>query len=115
MNGDPASPPHRAELPPVPTPPQKKGLSKGCIIAIIVTAAVLIGGVVLLALLGIFGGRIVLDKARTLQAKATMKGLEIAIRGYKTEYLRPPFVTASEPTSDNSPYDTTGAEGRALT
>jgi hypothetical protein len=114
MNGEPASAPPPAELPPVPPPPQRKGMSKGCIIAIIVTAVVLAGGVVVLALLGIFGGRIVLDKARTLQTRAVMKGVEIAVKGYKTEYLRLPFITDSTPPSDNNAYDTTGSEGRAL-
>jgi hypothetical protein len=43
-----------------------------------------------------------------------MKGLEIAIMCYKTEYLNLPSVGRDTPTQDNAPYDTTDANGRAL-
>lgn len=53
-------------------------------------------------------------KTRPLAAKATMKGLEIAIKGYKTEYLRLPFPGPAQPTADNPPYSTDDADGNAL-
>jgi hypothetical protein len=43
-----------------------------------------------------------------------MKGLEIAIKGYKTEYLSLPYVGATAPVHDNEPYDTTDPNGIAL-
>jgi hypothetical protein len=49
-----------------------------------------------------------------IQPKAVMKGLEIAIQGYKTEYLTLPHVGQDIPTQDNEPFDTTDANGKAL-
>src|SRR4051794_18458569 len=53
-------------------------------------------------------------KFKTLQAKAAMKGLEIAIKGYKTEYLHLPFFAAVQPLDDNQACDTTAPDGMAL-
>lgn len=43
-----------------------------------------------------------------------MKGLQIAIKGYKTEYLRLPTLDGTNPTTDSAPYSTTDPEGKAL-
>src|SRR5436190_5971921 len=62
-----------------------------------------------------FVGHLVTDDGgRILQAKAVAKGLEIAIEGYKTEYLRLPYVGETLPIEDNSAFDTTAPDGRAL-
>ena len=45
--------------------------------------------------------------------RSMMKGLEIAIKGYMTEYLRLPSLTNTSPTEDVT-FDTTEAEGKAL-
>jgi hypothetical protein len=113
VNPDSSLPPQEVAPPPAPPPPEKKGLSKGCIAAI-VASVLMLAAILALGLLGVFGGRILIKNARMLQAKAVMKGLEIAIKGYKTEYLHLPFATPSEPPSDNRPYDTNAGEGRAL-
>jgi prepilin-type N-terminal cleavage/methylation domain-containing protein len=70
--------------------------------------------IALLATIGVAGGQIVIKKARELQAKAVMKGLEIAIKGYKTEYLRLPSADATAPTEDNAPIDTSDEQGKSL-
>src|SRR6476659_1450222 len=93
--------------PPVPQPPPKKGLSKGCIVGIVVAIVIVIGGVVALAVLGVVGSRFVLGKAKGVQAKAAMAGLEIAIKGYKTEYKRLPYAGVAAPSQENQPWDTT--------
>jgi prepilin-type N-terminal cleavage/methylation domain-containing protein len=74
---------------------------------------VVISIIAMLATIGVAGGQIVIRKARELQAKAVMKGLEIAIKGYKTEYLRLPSVETVV-TEDNQPYDTADGEGQGL-
>src|SRR5688572_724990 len=51
--------------------------------------------------------------SRHIYPKAEMKRLEIAIKGYKTEYLRLPFGTEAR-VRDNEPFDTTDANGRTL-
>jgi prepilin-type N-terminal cleavage/methylation domain-containing protein len=73
---------------------------------------VVISIIAMLATIGVAGGQIVLRKAKDLQAKATMKGLEIAIKGYKTEYLRLPSTERLD--ADNEPYDTTDESGRGV-
>lgn len=76
---------------------------------------VVISIIALLATMGVAGGQIVVKRARELQAKTAMKGLEIAIKGYKTEYLRLPSAEASAVTEDNSDgYDTGDSTGMAL-
>jgi type II secretory pathway pseudopilin PulG len=70
--------------------------------------------IALLATIGVAGGQIVIKKARELQAKAVMKGLEIAIKGYKTEYLRLPSASDNPVTEDNAAYDTSDEQGKAL-
>ena len=51
--------------------------------------------------------------SRMLRTKAHMKGLEIAVKSYKTEYLRLPSPTP-DATADNPPIDSTSTEGIAL-
>lgn len=75
---------------------------------------VVISIIAMLATIGVAGGQIVIRKARELQAKAQMKGLEIAIKGYKTEYLRLPSADSNNLTEDNQPYDTAGEDGKNL-
>jgi len=75
---------------------------------------VVISIIALLATIGVSGGQIVIRKARELQAKAVMKGLEIAIKGYKTEYLRLPSASDATQTQDNEPYDTSDETGKDL-
>jgi prepilin-type N-terminal cleavage/methylation domain-containing protein len=65
---------------------------------------VVIGIIAILATIAIPTGNIVLKKARELQAKTAMKGLEIAIKGYQTEYNRYPLAVAD--TEDTKVYDT---------
>src|SRR3954452_16139219 len=73
---------------------------------------VVISIIAMLATIGVGGGQIVLRKAKDLQAKAAMKGLEIAIKGYRTEYLRLPSTDAM--TDDNDAYDTADETGKTL-
>src|SRR3954465_14367152 len=74
---------------------------------------VVISIIAMLATIGVAGGQIVMKKAKDLQAKATMKGLEIAIKGYKTEYLRLPATENT--TVDNAEgYDTSDEQGKDL-
>jgi type II secretory pathway pseudopilin PulG len=96
--------------------PQKKGLSTGCIIIFVVGLVLAIGIAVLavLASLGVASGRRVLGKAKELQAKATMKGLQIAIEGYKTEYNHLPLAPDPAPAQDGDHYDTSEERGRML-
>ena len=74
---------------------------------------VVISIIALLATMGVAGGQIVIKKARDLQAKAVMKGLEIAVKSYKTEYLRMPSAQGNM-TQDNEGYDTSSEDGRGL-
>lgn len=73
---------------------------------------VVIGIIAILATIAIPTGNIVLKKARELQAKTAMKGLEIAIKGYQTEYNRYPLAAAG--TDDSVVYDTTDESGQGL-
>lgn len=74
---------------------------------------VVIGIIAILATIAIPTGNVVLKKARELQAKTAMKGLEIAIKGYQTEYNRYPLAAAG--TDDTETYDTSDtASGGAL-
>jgi prepilin-type N-terminal cleavage/methylation domain-containing protein len=75
---------------------------------------VVISIIAMLATIGVAGGQIVIRKARELQAKAVMKSLEIAIKGYKTEYLRMPTAETTAPTEDNEAYDTSDEAGQGL-
>jgi prepilin-type N-terminal cleavage/methylation domain-containing protein len=70
--------------------------------------------IALLATIGVAGGQIVIKKARELQAKAVMKGLEIAVKGYKTEYLRLPSAEQNAQSEDNAAYDTSDEQGKSL-
>jgi prepilin-type N-terminal cleavage/methylation domain-containing protein len=75
---------------------------------------VVISIIAMLATIGVAGGQVVIRKARELQAKAVMKGLEIAVKGYKTEYLRLPTAESARQTEDNQAFDTSDAEGKAV-
>jgi prepilin-type N-terminal cleavage/methylation domain-containing protein len=75
---------------------------------------VVIAIIALLATIGVTVGQKTIIKTRELQAKSVMKGLEAAIRGYQTEYLRLPTSETPSPTTDNDAYDTTGENGKAL-
>src|SRR5688572_17496071 len=96
--------------PPIPAtssieePRPKKGAFIGCLIVTIVA---------LLAGNGALRFFVYDHNSKFLQPKAAMKGLEIAIKGYKTEYGNLPFV-GTNPTQDNQPFDTTDANGKAL-
>lgn len=113
------SPPPSAPAPP-PVPQQKKGMSTGCIIGLIIgivglVALVVIAVIAVLASLAVPIAQKTLERAREIQAQATMKSLEISIKGFLTEYNRLPSSQSPPPTADNSlGYDTTHAEGRAL-
>ena len=74
---------------------------------------VVISIIALLATMGVAGGQLVIKKARNLQAASVMKGLEIAIKSYKTEYLRMPSAQGTI-NQDNDGYNTADEEGRAL-
>jgi type II secretory pathway pseudopilin PulG len=65
-------------------------MSSGCTIALVV---VLVGfvAVAVLAAIAVPIGRMFLQKARTLQTKAMMQGLVLAINAYRTEYSRLPI------------------------
>ena len=76
---------------------------------------VVIGIIAILATLAVPAGQVVLRKARELQAKAAIKGLELAVKGYQTEYNRLPSTESPPPTVDNDEgYDTAAEEGRAI-
>jgi hypothetical protein len=88
------------------TPPRpKKGVSTGCALAII---AVFLGGAAVLESL------VYDNHSKGIHPKAEMKGLEIAIKSYKTEYMRLPFIGETPPSQDNQAYDTSDANGRKL-
>lgn len=76
-------------------PRPKKGACIGC--AIFTIVALIAGVAALLFLVHDYNSKF-------LSPKAAMKGLEIAIHGYKTEYGNLPFV-GSAPTQDNQPFD----------
>jgi hypothetical protein len=76
----------------------------------------IVGSIIVIASLGVvgsFGGGMIIKKARTLQAKAVTKGLEIAIKGYQTEYLKLPFAGPAAPSIDTS-YSSADPGGNAL-
>lgn len=76
---------------------------------------VVIAIIAVLATMGVAGGQIVIRKARDLQAKAAMKGLEIGIKGYQTDYLRLPCPESTPPTADNTGgYNTIESDGMDL-
>ena len=70
-------------------------------------------GVLAAVILLLAGLTIFKSKAKAFQAKAVEKGLEIAIKSYKTEYLRLPFITAAAPTRDYS-FSSDSSGGMAL-
>jgi hypothetical protein len=64
--------------------------------------------------MGVAGGQFVLQRARNLEAKQHMASVIIAIKGYKTEYLRMPTSEGQPPTEDNEAFDTTDESGQSL-
>ena len=91
-------------------------MSPGCrtvFIAGFVVASI-VALVLILAAVGVFGGGKASDRARALQAKAVMKGLEVAIKSYKTEYMRLPTVPDPEKKQDDSMRDTSEDQGKFL-
>jgi hypothetical protein len=81
---------------------------KGCLIGVCI---IILGSLVFLW----FCRQTVTDRGyRSVQAKSWAKGLEIGIKSYKTEYLHLPASSEPLPTEDNSAFDTTEPEGRAL-
>ena len=76
---------------------------------------VVIGIIAILATIAIPAGQAVLKKARELQAKTQMKGLELAIKAYQTEYSRLPALESPPPAEDNTEgYDTAAEDGRGI-
>jgi prepilin-type N-terminal cleavage/methylation domain-containing protein len=76
---------------------------------------VVIGIIAILATIAIPVGQGVLKKARELQAKAAMKSLEMAVKGYQTEYNRLPSLDSPPPVEDNNEgYDTSAEDGRGI-
>ena len=76
-------------------------MSTGCIIGLVAgilggIVVVIIAIVAVLASLGVATGQKVLAQARDLQTKATIKGLELAIRGYQTEYNKLPEIGTTD-------------------
>ena len=71
---------------------------------------VVIGIIAILATIAIPTGNVVLRKARELQAKAAMKGLEIAIKGYQTEYNRYPMAQGADNGTEYLTNDATGKD-----
>ena len=100
----------------MPLPPRKSGLSTGCVIALVVGLVVAVSIVVLIVLasIGVAAGQKVLVKARTLQAKAAMQGLAIAVKGYQTEYRHLPLANDPPPQRDGDAFDTADEKGRTL-
>ena len=54
------------------------------------------------------------SKAERANTRVTMKGLEIAIKGYQTEYNRLPLKGSPSPVAGDQNSDTTDPDGRAL-
>ena len=74
--------------PPIPDATKKRGLSTGCIVALVLglIAIVVLGIVGVLVSISIPTGKIVLQKARAVQAKADLSNLVTANKGYNIEY-----------------------------
>lgn len=92
-------------------------MSTGCIIGLIIGIVGFLALIVIAVLAAFIVpiGQKTLEKARALQAQASMKSLEMAVKGYQTEYNRLPSIQSPPPTADNSPgFDTTGDEGQRL-
>ena len=105
--------PSPATLPP---PAPRKGLSTGCIIAVVVCIVgfVAVTVIAIMASLAIPAFSKVKSKAERANTRVTMKGLEIAIKGYQTEYNRLPLKGNSSPAAGDQNSDTTDPDGRAL-
>src|SRR5262245_51002789 len=108
------------QAPPQPyhPPPVKKGMSTGCIVALVLgivglVVVVVIAVMAILATIGVAGSSVVLKKARILQAREMEASLRIAINGYNTEYLRLPFADVRAPEVDEE-YSTTDLHGIEL-
>jgi hypothetical protein len=78
---------------------KKKGMSTGCIIGLVLGIIIaVVGGIALLASLAVVSGQTVLANARSLQTRAAMKGLELAVKGYQTEYNKLPETGGTDET-----------------
>jgi prepilin-type N-terminal cleavage/methylation domain-containing protein len=75
---------------------------------------IVIAIIAILATLGVAGGRYAIINGQKLEAKTAMKGIESAVQGYHTEYLRMPAPEGAIPLEDNAYFDTTVESGRAL-
>lgn len=109
MNPEPAQPP---SLPPQP----RKGISTGCIVALVVS----IVGIAALTVIAIIASLAIpaftkaKSKAEMVHAKSTIKQLEIATKSYQVEYARLPLREGSSPAGGDQSSDTTDPDGRAL-
>lgn len=88
--------------------PRRPSRSAFTLIELLVVVAI----IAILATIAVPAGGAVMERARKLQAKAAMKGLEIAINGYRTEYNRMPLASSAGST-DFVEY-ITDADGRDL-
>jgi prepilin-type N-terminal cleavage/methylation domain-containing protein len=75
---------------------------------------VVISIIAILATMGVAGGNYVMQRARNLEAKQHMASVIIAIKGYKTEYLRMPTADGQPPTEDGEAMDTTDETAAGL-
>jgi prepilin-type N-terminal cleavage/methylation domain-containing protein len=81
----------------------------------LVELLVVIGIIAILATIAVPVGQGVLKRARNLQASAQMKSLEMAVKGYQTEYNRLPSLESPPPAEDNTEgYDTGAEDGRGI-
>jgi hypothetical protein len=105
MTAENTSAPAGSELAPIP----RMRLSKGGAVALLVVVLTIAAGFIPLG----ESSRPKL-KAKILQSKATIKGLEIAIKGYKTEYGKLPATGQGAAIFDSEPFETTAPAGLVL-
>ena len=100
-------------------PVEKKGMSTGCIVSLVIGLVVAFGLCVIgvLMALGLLGGRLYMSMGRQIMAQASMMNLKTAIESYQTEYSRLPIESdnpTAPPASDRDFIDTSEAAGREL-
>jgi hypothetical protein len=84
-------------------------MSIGCIVGFVLGIVLL-----LLSFFVPFGSKVMIN-TRSGSSKAQIKSLEMAVRGYQTEYNRFPSLESPPPDADNvEGYDTTSAHGRGI-
>lgn len=87
-----------------------EGMSTGCIVALVIGVV----GFVILFLVPAGTSRRRIG-GRSLQAKAQMQGIGLAVKAYQIEYSRLPAFEDPPPPKDNTQgYDTTREQGRRL-